>query len=89
MLCQNLGSRQLALQLSSPLAAIPPALAGRKLELSADGLQLLYTFDTQAETTGIASLLREIRDQGIDFRDLRTTETSLEDIFVSLVGQRR
>ncbi|MCE7896008.1 MAG: ABC transporter ATP-binding protein [Gammaproteobacteria bacterium PRO8] len=88
-LMRKLGSRQLALQLSSPLAAIPPALAGRKLELSADGLQLLYTFDTQAETTGIASLLREIRDQGIDFRDLRTTETSLEDIFVSLVGQRR
>ncbi|CAG0940586.1 putative ABC transporter ATP-binding protein YadG [Gammaproteobacteria bacterium] len=88
-LMRQLGSRQLALQLSSPLAAIPPALAGRKLELSADGLQLLYTFDTQAETTGIASLLREIRDQGIDFRDLRTTETSLEDIFVSLVGNRR
>jgi len=88
-LMRKLGSRQLTLQLSSPLGAIPPALAGRKLELSADGLQLVYTFDTQAETTGIASLLREIRDQGIDFRDLRTTETSLEDIFVSLVGQRR
>lgn len=88
-LMRKLGSRQLTLQLSSPLGTIPPALAGRKLELSADGLQLVYTFDTQAETTGIASLLREIRDQGIDFRDLRTTETSLEDIFVSLVGQRR
>jgi len=88
-LMRKLGSRQLTLQLQSPLAAIPAALAGRKLELAADGLQLVYTFDTQADTTGIASLLREIRDQGIDFRDLKTTETSLEDIFVSLVGHRR
>jgi ABC-2 type transport system ATP-binding protein len=88
-LMRKLGSRQLTLQLQAPLAAIPPALAGRKLELSADGLQLVYTFDTQAETTGIASLLREIRDQGIDFKDLKTTESSLEDIFVSLVGAKR
>ena len=88
-LMRKLGSRQLTLQLQSPLAAIPAALAGRKLELAADGLQLVYTFDPLADTTGIASLLREIRDQGIDFRDLKTTETSLEDIFVSLVGHRR
>jgi ABC-2 type transport system ATP-binding protein len=88
-LMRKLGSRQLTLQLQAPLAAIPPALAGRKLEISADGLQLVYTFDTQAETTGIASLLREIRDQGIDFKDLKTTESSLEDIFVSLVGAKR
>jgi ABC-2 type transport system ATP-binding protein len=77
------------LQLQSPLARIPPELADRKLELSADGLQLVYTFDTQSETTGIASLLRQIRDQGIDFKDLNTTESSLEDIFVSLVSTRQ
>jgi ABC-2 type transport system ATP-binding protein len=88
-LMRKLGSRQLTLQLQGPLAAIPPALAGRKLELSADGLQLVYTFDARGETTGIASLLREIRDQGIDFKDLKTTESSLEDIFVSLVGAKR
>ncbi len=88
-LMRKLGRRQLTLQLQSPLAAIPPGLADRQLELSADGLQLVYTFDTQAETTGIASLLRQIRDQGIDFRDLQTSESSLEEIFVSLVGRGR
>ncbi len=88
-LMRKLGRRQLTLQLQSPLPAIPPGLADRQLELSADGLQLVYTFDTQAETTGIASLLRQIRDQGIDFRDLQTSESSLEQIFVSLVGSSR
>ncbi len=89
VLMRKLGRKQLTLDLQSPLARIPPALANRQLELSPDGLRLLYTFDTQAETTGIASLLREIRDQGIDFKDLHTSESSLEDIFVSLVSTRR
>ena len=89
VLMRKLGRKQLTLQLQSPLARIPPELADRKLELSADGLQLVYTFDTQGETTGIASLLRQIRDQGIDFKDLNTSESSLEDIFVSLVSARR
>ena len=88
-LMRKLGRRQLTLHLQSPLERIPEALAGRKLELSADGLQLVYTFDTQAETTGIASLLRVLRDQGIDFRDLNTQESSLEEIFVNLVRERR
>ena len=88
-LMRKLGRRQLTLHLQSPLQHIPEALAGRKIELSADGLQLVYTFDTQAETTGIASLLRVLRDQGIDFRDLNTQESSLEEIFVNLVRERR
>lgn len=88
-LMRKMGRRQLTLQLQSPLACIPPGLADRQLELSADGLQLVYTFDTSAETTGIASLLRQIRDQGIDFRDLQTSESSLEEIFVNLVGRHR
>jgi ABC-2 type transport system ATP-binding protein len=87
-LMRKLGSRKLTLQLQSPLARVPPELAGRQLELSADGQQLVYTFDTQRETTGIASLLRTLRDQGIDFKDLHTSESSLEDIFVSLVARK-
>jgi ABC-2 type transport system ATP-binding protein len=86
---RKLGRKQLTLYLQSPLARTPPELATRQLELSPDGLRLVYNFDTQAETTGIASLLRQIRDQGIDFKDLNTTESSLEDIFVSLVSDRR
>jgi ABC-2 type transport system ATP-binding protein len=88
-LMRKLGRRQLTLHLRSPLRSIPPELAKRHLELSPDGLQLVYTFDAQAETTGIASLLRQIRDQGIDFRDLNTRESSLEEIFVNLVSAKR
>ncbi len=88
-LMRKLGRKQLTLQLQSPLPGIPPGLADRPLELSPDGMQLVYTFDSQGDATGIASLLRQIRDQGIDFKDLHTSESSLEDIFVSLVSSRR
>ena len=88
LLMRKLGRKQLTLHLQSPLASIPVELSDRALTLSPDGLDLVYTFDTQTETTGIASLLRKLRDQGIDFKDLRTTESSLEDIFVSLVSER-
>ena len=84
-LMRKLGKKQLTLQLQAPLAAIPPELAGQPLELSADGLSLVYTFDVQGERTGIATLLRRLADHGIDFRDLNTQESSLEEIFVSLV----
>jgi ABC-2 type transport system ATP-binding protein len=84
-LMRKLGKRQLTLQLQSPLGAIPPELADRSLELRADGMELVYTFDSQVQATGIASLLRHLRDAGIDFRDLRTSESSLEEIFVGLV----
>ena len=85
-LMRKLGKRQLALTLQEPLPAIPPRLADLPLELSADGATLTYTFDVQQEErTGIASLLRRLADEGVDFKDLHSSESSLEDIFVSLV----
>jgi ABC-2 type transport system ATP-binding protein len=88
VLMRKLGRKQLTLHLQSPLQQIPSQLAHRQLELSADGTQLTYTFDTQADATGIASLLRQLNEHGIDFKDLHTSESSLEEIFVSLVHQR-
>ncbi len=88
-LMRKLGKKQLTLHLQSALPAIPPALAGLPLELVKDGTELLYTFDTQAAETGIASLLRRLNEQGIEFKDLHTAESSLEDIFVSLVRARK
>ncbi|KAB8162313.1 ATP-binding cassette domain-containing protein [Lysobacter maris] len=84
-LMRKLGKKQLTLSLQEPLAAIPAELAGLPLELSADGQSLVYTFDVQSEETGIAGLLRQLHAHGIDFRDLHSSESSLEDIFVSLV----
>jgi len=71
--------------LQSPLAKIPHGLSGQPLELVADGNELVYTFDAQREHTGIAGLLRSLNEQGIDFKDLHSSESSLEEIFVSLV----
>ena len=87
-LMQKLGKKQLSLQLRAPLAAIPAALAGEALELSAEGGTLTYTFDGQAEETGIAALLRKLGEHGIDFKELQSSQSSLEDIFVSLVSER-
>jgi ABC-2 type transport system ATP-binding protein len=84
-LMRKLGKKRLTLHLQSPLAAIPPSLHGVPLELSTDGHDLVYTFESQGGQTGIASLLRRLTEQGIDFKDLATTESSLEEIFVSLV----
>jgi ABC-2 type transport system ATP-binding protein len=67
------------------VAAIPPELSAYHLELAADGQQLIYTYDTKSERTGITSLLGDLRAAGIRFSDLDTTQSSLEDIFVSLV----
>jgi ABC-2 type transport system ATP-binding protein len=88
-LMRKLGKKQLTLHLQGALAVIPPALAALPLEIVNDGTELIYTFDTQAAETGIASLLRKLNEQGIDFKDLHTTESSLEDIFVSLVRSRQ
>jgi ABC-2 type transport system ATP-binding protein len=90
-LMRKLGSKQLTLQLQHPLAALPPALAGRSLQLAPGGLELIYTYDTQArdEHEGIAALLRDLNAAGIAFKDLHTTQSSLEDIFVSLVEDAR
>jgi ABC-2 type transport system ATP-binding protein len=87
-LMRKLGKRQLVLQLQAPLDRIPDALAGYPLELSAGRETLTYTFDVQREQTGIADLLRRLDELGIGFKDLQTTESSLEDIFVSLVRGR-
>jgi ABC-2 type transport system ATP-binding protein len=89
MLMRKLGRKQLTLHLQHPLERVPAQLAGRQLELSADGNDLIYTFDTQADSTGIAGLLRQLNELGIDFKDLRTEESSLEEIFVNLVSTRR
>jgi ABC-2 type transport system ATP-binding protein len=85
VLMRKLGKKQLTLSLQQPMPSIPPALAGLPLELSEDGLTLVYTFDTQSEETGIAGLLRRLGEQGIDFKDLQSSESSLEEIFVNLV----
>jgi ABC-2 type transport system ATP-binding protein len=85
VLMRKLGKKQLTLQLQTPLQQIPEALSGYPLELSNDGHALVYTFDVQAEDTGIAALLRQLGEHGIDFKDLHSSESSLEDIFVSLV----
>ena len=84
-LMRKLGQKQMTLQLKSPLAGLPPELAAYQLELSADGNALTYTYDTQGERTGIVSLLDDLNAAGIRFKDLQTTQRSLEDIFVSLV----
>ena len=89
VLMKKLGRKQLTLQLQNPLAAIPAELAAYPLELSADGAQLVYTFDTQGDRTGIAGLLRRLNEHSIDYRDLITSESSLEEIFVSLLRARR
>ena len=87
-LMEKLGRKQLTLTLQSRLLAIPADLAREPLTLSADGLALIYTFDTASDRTGIAALLRRLGEYGIDFRDLKTEESSLEEIFVSLVSHR-
>ena len=87
-LMAKLGRKQLVLNLREPLAAVPPAFAGEALELAADGHDLIYTFDAARDDTGIPSLLKRLAEAGIDFRDLQTQQSSLEDIFVSLVRPR-
>jgi ABC-2 type transport system ATP-binding protein len=87
-LMHKLGRKQLTLELREPLAAIPNALAAHNLILTDGGKELVYTYDTRAERTGITALLDGIQRAGIGFKDLRTTQSSLEDIFVGLVRQR-
>jgi ABC-2 type transport system ATP-binding protein len=88
-LMRKLGRKQLILQLQAPLAAIPSALSDYSLHLAADGNELIYTYDTQAERTGITALLNDMRAAGVPFKDLNTTQSSLEDIFVDLVRKAR
>jgi ABC-2 type transport system ATP-binding protein len=81
----KLGKKQLTLHLQRPLTQIPAELGDFALELAGNGSELIYTFDAQREQTGIAGLLRRLAEHGIDFKDLQTAQSSLEEIFVSLV----
>ncbi|KSB90939.1 multidrug ABC transporter ATP-binding protein [Caulobacter vibrioides] len=87
-LMQKLGKKQLTLHLQAPLQAVPAGLSDYALELTADGTELVYSFDAQAAETGIAPLLRRLSAEGVDFTDLNTRQSSLEEIFVSLVKDR-
>ena len=86
-LMRKLGRKQLTLQLQHPLERIPPALSAYPLELSSQGSELVYTYD-EDDRAGITALLRDLAGAGIRFRDLHTTQSSLEDIFVDLVSER-
>jgi ABC-2 type transport system ATP-binding protein len=86
---RKLGKKRLVLHLQDRLAGVPDALCAYRLDLAADGTELTYTYDTQSERTGITALLDDLGRAGIGFNDLRTEQSSLEDIFVSLVRERR
>jgi ABC-2 type transport system ATP-binding protein len=88
-LMKKLGKKQLTLHLQSPLSRIPDELAKYSLELMADGNELVYTFDAQREHTAITLLLRQLNDHSIDFKDIHSSESSLEEIFVSLVRNKQ
>ena len=88
-LMRELGRKQLFLMLNEPLTAIPPGLARFRLELGDDGSELVYTYDSQRERTGITTLLGELEKEGIAFHDLNTSQSSLEEIFVDLVQKTR
>jgi ABC-2 type transport system ATP-binding protein len=88
-LMRKLGKKQLTLQVHQKLTAIPPELSAFKLSIGEDGSTLIYNYDTKAERTGVATLLGELSRAGLRIRDLQTTQSSLEDIFVGLVSDRR
>lgn len=88
-LMRKLGKKQLTLQLENTLERIPAALAAYRLELTGDGTQLVYTYEAHGERGGIIALLKALNEAGIAFKDLHTTQSSLEDIFVSLVKERQ
>ncbi len=84
-LMEKLGRKQLIVHLADPMAGVPDALADQALELADEGFSLVYSYDANQESTGIAELLRELNEQGIEFKDLHSRQSSLEDIFVDLV----
>jgi ABC-2 type transport system ATP-binding protein len=88
-LMQKLGKKQIRLELLDSLESIPETLSEHSLELSSDGNELVYTYDTRGEQTGITVLLRSLTEHGIDFKDLHTRESTLEEIFVSLVTKKK
>ncbi|MCA0899398.1 ATP-binding cassette domain-containing protein [Microbulbifer agarilyticus] len=88
-LMQKLGKKQLTIHLQNPISELPEELKEFELDIADEGNQLIYTFDTQHEHTGIATLLRALNQQGMEFKDLHSSESSLEEIFVSLVHQNQ
>jgi len=88
-LMRKLGRKQLTLQLQNTLDQIPPGLSAYNLVLASNGSELIYTYDEQGDRTGITALLKDLTEANIRFRDLHTTQSSLEDIFVTLVRDRR
>jgi ABC-2 type transport system ATP-binding protein len=88
-LMHKLGKKQLTLQLHQQLEKLPPELARHRLALEADGHELVYTYDSQGDRTGITGLLQDLNHAGVRFKDLQTTQSSLEDIFVDLMRQRK
>jgi ABC-2 type transport system ATP-binding protein len=86
-LMRKLGKKELTILLQKPLAAVPPALAHHNLALADGGRALVYSYDTKGERTGITALLADLAAADIRFSDLQTTQSSLEDIFVGLVGR--
>jgi len=87
-LMQKLGTKQLLIELRQPVDEVPAALAEYGLELSADGNHLVYTYDTRSERTGITALLQDLNDTGLSLKDLKSSQSSLEEIFVNLVSNR-
>ena len=87
-LMRKLGKKQLTILLQKELTAIPPELARHNLALSEAGTELVYSYDTKGERTGITALLSDLNAADIRFRDLQTTQSSLEDIFVGLIGRK-
>jgi ABC-2 type transport system ATP-binding protein len=88
-LMKKLGKKTLTIVLAEPLSVVPPELGEWQVTLKADGHEIEYIFDTQAERTGVSSLLRRLGDMGLGYKDLNTEQSSLEDIFVSLVHQEQ
>jgi ABC-2 type transport system ATP-binding protein len=87
-LMRSLGTKQLTVHLARPIAAVPAELSGWQLQINGGGTQLELTYDAHKETTGAPSLLKRLTELGIEYRDLETRQTSLEEIFVKLVGAR-
>jgi ABC-2 type transport system ATP-binding protein len=88
-LMRKLGKKQLTLQLHEVIDVVPPALAAHRLTLAPGGRELVYTYDTQDEHSGIPELLKDVNSAGLELKDLHTTQSSLEDIFVDLVREDR
>ncbi|HVQ62791.1 MAG TPA: ABC transporter ATP-binding protein [Burkholderiales bacterium] len=88
-LMRKLGKKQLTLHLEQPLESIPGALSGHKLELAGKGSDLIYTYDERGDRAAITALLGDLAESGIRFKDLQTTQSSLEDIFVTLLAERK